>query len=59
MPFWQLKCCSTTVRGPQVHAAPTEKCNECLAEVNFAKALTSFCISSEVCPSSVFSSNHK
>ena len=37
MPFWQLKCCSATVRGPQVHAAPTEKCNEYLAEANFAE----------------------
>ena len=46
-------------QSPQVHAASTEKNNEYLAEANFAEALTSFCISSENCPSSVFSSNHK
>ena len=46
-------------QSPQVHATPTEKCNEYLAEANLRKALTSFCISNENCPSSVFSSNHK
>ena len=24
---------------PQVHATPTEKCNECLAEANFAESI--------------------
>ena len=31
--------CSATVRAPQVHAAPTEKCNEYLAEANFAESI--------------------
>ena len=26
-------------QSPQVHAALTEKCNECLAEANFAESI--------------------
>ena len=37
-------------QSPQVHAAPTEKCNEYWQKPILRKALTSFCISSENCP---------
>ena len=46
-------------QSPQVHAAPTENVMNIWQKPILQKALTSFCISSENCPSSVFSSNHK
>ena len=40
-------------RGIQVHATPTEKCNEYLAESNFAESINKLLYFSEACRYSV------
>ena len=56
MPFWQLKCCSATVRGPKCMPHQLKNVMNIWQKPILRKALTSFCILSEACLSSVFSS---
>ena len=46
-------------QSPQVHALQLKNVMNIWQKPILRKALTSFCILSEKCPSSVFSSNHK